>query len=615
MISIPFSEPYYSGTSTLSSTLIPSKYAHALGGHVYLIDLDPPPYVPRFRHSAIPLLKPQSDTSNIPGEHSLNTEGGIRVSQESWHRGAGQQFVDKDESDHNRFRTSKGILVWNKWEMGLLQSTISKRASANSNLQLVTAGARAYLIDGQSTLFATDLTAATPFSATVTGTPASSALSIASDGTNVLIAYGTNGIYLTDTSSSAAASYITGTVSLVAYAKDRIMAAGGASIYNITTAYPGPAALPAALFTHRNSAFTWVGFAEGQRHIYAAGFLGDKSTIYRTQVQPEGTALSIPVVAGELPDGEVIRAIQGYLSYIVLGTDLGVRFCAVDADGNLVIGSLIPTASPVKAFEPQDKYVWYGLTNYDSTSTGLGRLNLQEFTSPLTPAYASDIMATGQGEVASIITFQSRRAFTVSGSGVFVEDMSNKVLTGTLDTGLFTFSTPDPKTLEFVDVRYKSLAGTHTVFLAKGDGVFSSIGSNSSGSDTQFSAGPSRANEFELRHSLARSASSPDTGPIISRHTLKGFIALDAGYFIYAPFLITERDKCLDGSERARDPKLERAYLIQLHSDQATIPYQEGDTTTLVTVDNFDWFPTHLNKSKRAYNGTMLVKLRVAGSV
>lgn len=598
--------PFYTGERSVASDVVPGKYPVALGGHPYLLDLDSN----QFHHRSIALLRPQSDTSGLPGESSLNPEGTWRRAQDSWHHGAGQTYVDKPESDVARFLTSKGVDVWTKWQMALLQDTDQIRASANVNLSMMPVGDRLYVLDGAAILFATAADFSTP--TTVTGTPATAPVSITTDGLNVLTAHGADGIYRTTRTTSAAASYVTGSVSLVAWVKDRIMAAAGPNIYNVTTAYPGPAALPSALFTHRNADWSWIGFAEGQQYIYMAGYSGDKSLIYKTQVQPEGTALEVPTVAGELPDGEIVRAIQGYLGYICLGTDLGVRFCSVDGNGNLLVGSLIRTTSAVTSFEPQDRFVWFSMTNFDGVSTGLGRMDLTIFTSPLTPAYASDLMATGQGTVSSIATFANKRYFAVGGLGFYAEDLTSKVASGTLDSGFFTYSTPDLKTAMFLDVRYKSFAGTHRVSVAKSDGTYNPLGSRITLDEAEFTVGQLRSDAFSIRQELVRDVTAPNTAPIIQRHTLKSTIAADAGGNIFVPLMLTTDDNLEHiGTTVSRNPAAELTYIKSLRAAQTLVVYQEGDESYNVTVDDYDWAPTHFVRNRGAFNGTCLVKLRL----
>src|SRR5690606_22764098 len=101
--------------------------------------------------------------------------------------------------------------------------------------------------------------------------------------------------------------------------------------------------------------------------------------IYKITITKEGTGLDAPIVAGELPDGEVIASIGSYLGFILLGTSKGARFCTVNSAGDLTIGSLIPTSNPVQCFEGQGEFIWFGWTGYDGTHGGLGRMSLRNF--------------------------------------------------------------------------------------------------------------------------------------------------------------------------------------------------------------------------------------------
>src|SRR5262249_34979399 len=157
--------------------------------------------------------------------------------------------------------SSKGINVWTKWQTTLLPDTNQGLSSANTNLYLVAAGGVLYVTDGQGLKDTQDITGGSPTWTSVTGKPASTPGALTSDGFNVWTSYGTSGIYQTTRGAAAQTNYTTGTVALVRYVKGRLMAANAASIYNVTTG--GGAALPAALFTHGNTDFTWVDFAEG----------------------------------------------------------------------------------------------------------------------------------------------------------------------------------------------------------------------------------------------------------------------------------------------------------------------------------------------------------------
>lgn len=602
-LSAPFITPFYEG-GVASSSEVPGLFPVGLAGHSYLVDL----LSNQFRRRTIPLIRQQADSRDSPGEHSINPEDLWRRAPEDWSHGAGQVYFDRPDSDPSRFRTSKGIDVWSRWQASLLPATGQKVSSANTNLYLASAGARLYATDGTAVSYTTDITGASPTFTAVTSTPGVAATSITSDGFNVWTSHTASGIYSTNTGTGAAASYTSGTVTLVRYVKGRLMAAAANSVYNIIVG--GGAVLPTALLTHANTGFTWVDMAEGRTHIYMAGFAGDKSLVYSTTIKPDGTALDVPAVAGELPDGEIVRAIQGYLGYILIGSDKGLRFAAPDSSGKLTLGALIPTTSAVGCFEPQDRFAWYALTNYDATSTGLGRIDLSVFTQPLTPAYASDLMATGQGAVQSVATFQSIRVFGVSGLGIYAET-TDKVASGTIDSGLITYGIPDQKMGVFLDLRHTPLAGTVAISIAADGGAFESVGSSTiaSSSGTSVTAGQQLGQVFEIRLTLTRSGSATTTGPTVTRATLRSYPIPTRGEVLQVPLVLHE-SLAVNGQVRPLDLRSEFGFIKGLLDNQTLVSFQFGEEALSVFVEDYEWQPSSQTQDGSFWNGLLVVRLK-----
>lgn len=605
-----FTTPFFTGAGTTQE--VPSLYPIGLNGRGYMVDLKSGLY----RRQSIQILRGQADTGNLPGEQSVNPDDLWRRSQQTWSKGAGQRYLDRADSDPARFYQSKGIDVWEKWELTLLPDTDSKASTAGTNLFLAVAGSRLYYTEGNSTKFTTDVSVGSPSFTTVTGTPAAAASSITSDGFNVYIGYTSNGVYSTNTGTSAAAQLVTSAVtpSVVRYVKGRLMVAVANSIYNVTSATP--AVLPAALLTHANTSFTWVDFAEGQNVLYAAGYSGDKSLIYKTTVKPDGTALDTPSVAGELPDGEVVRSMQGYLGFLLIGTDFGVRFCTADGQGNLTIGPLLNTGRvSVRCFEPQDRFVWFGWTNYDSGSTGLGRADLSVFTSPLAPAFASDLMVTGQGIVQSVATVfhggRELRVFTVSGLGLYGEE-TTLVAEGTLDTGQFTYGIPDEKVGMYVDVRSEPLGGTLSAAVSLDGGDFELLGADSvAGSiGSTFQVGQERARRFEVRLILNRDGSVTSTGPTIIRITLRAYPAPNRGEIFTVPLIFHETLTPDGHVTRPLNPLNELDFIRGLILQHQLVTFQEAGVSHAVFVEDFEYQYHHPTRDKQFWNGLCVVRLK-----
>lgn len=601
-LAAPLASPFFTGAGV--SDLVPRVWDCAINGRPYMVDWKHTyTGVGRFDRQSISLLKPQQDTNTNVSEASLNPEEFARRAAESWHHGAGQARLDRSDSDPFRFRVSKGIDVWTKNTLGCLNATASKLTSANTNLLMAVAGTRLYTLDGTAARFTTDLTSWTA----VTGLPGAAGTGIATDGFTIYTTHSASGIYSTNTGTGAASSYNARAADgICGYVKGRLMVSNANVLVNITGA-----ATEKIVLTHPNTAFRWTAVAEGPGFIYASGFAGDKSLIYKTAVTADGTDLAVATVAGEMPDGEIIRSLQGYLGYLLAGTDKGLRLMSLDASGNVSSsGRVIPTTSAVYALEPQDRYVWFGLTNYDTTSTGLGRADLGEFTDPLTPAYASDLMATAQGTVQSVVTFGAIRVFSVSGAGVIAENTAAKVA-GTIDSGLVGYGLPDTKVAMYLDTRFGSLPASAIVAVSlSADGAaFTTVGTETTAGTLSLgaSAGQYRAETFEVRLVLTPSGTS---APAVSRWTLEANPAPGRGEFFDVPLLLFERVDTAVQSNQPVDVAGEISALLSMEALGEPVSYQDPLGTETVFVDDHTFLVDSMTERRDALNGTYTVRLR-----
>lgn len=467
---ISFQEPYSLVTNSGTSALVPGYLPISIAGHAYAAETSFEPYRrDAYRSDSIEPVADKTDITNIPGEASVNTEGLWRREMQDWSNGAGQLYLDRRQSQDNRFYTSKGIYPWTQWYATLLND-VSAVHSSGSELQVLTVGAYVYINDNGTIRYATGNLSSWSAVAGVTATTTSAAL--ATDGNNVYIAAGSNGIYLITTPGSTAAQWITGTVNYVWYAGGQLLAAATNILYNVVTptSTAGPTALPTALITANNAKFIWTTAAAGNSWIYVGGYTSNTSAnfslIYKTQMNSSGTALIVPIVAATLPGGELAYSLFAYANFILLGTSLGARFCETlginDPGGNagdLKLGPIVPdqvqqVSKPVRCFTGQFRYIWFGWSNYDAVSTGLGRMDLSTFIDQQAPAYTSDLMVTGAGEVLSMDWYNGLNniagvntgspVFVVSGVGVYTA-ASTLVTKGTIDTGYITCGLPDNK--------------------------------------------------------------------------------------------------------------------------------------------------------------------------
>lgn len=613
-VAIRYGTPYYTGT-TAPTPGVGGQWDVAIGGRGYMIDWES--QVP-FRHTSIRQIREQSDTSPEPSEASLNPEDLWRRGQESWHGGAGQTYLDRSDAVRTRYRASKGIDPWTRGQIRLLPAAGQKRASVNSNLAVATVGTHCFILDGATLAYTLDITATTPTFTPLTpvGTAlAASAHSLVSDGYTVWAADAADLYYATRGGATYGQwhSAAWANTELARFAKGRLFTAIGASIYN--NGAQGSAVPATALLTHPSSDWTWTDVAEGPAAVYLSGFAGDRSAIYRTAIKADGTALDTPVVATTLPDGEIVRGMVGYLGFLLVGTDKGLRFASLAADGNIdTLGALIPISAGVRVLEPQDRFCWFGWTSYDATSSGLGRVDLRTFNDS-TPAYASDLMASSLGTVSAVATFQNRRLFAVAGSGFWAET-ADLVASGTLSTGWFNYGIPDTKTAINLNVRHAAGAGSYTASLgvdlaATTDALGSAVTTAAAaGGGAILPAGPRAGEAFEISYTLTRSATDPTSGPGLTRWTLRADPGSPGAKRITVPLMLHAKIATHNNADRSLDVPFERAFLEDLRSTRQVVQYQEGDQAWTVVVDDFEWLPYHDSGVRHVIDGTFVAVLK-----
>jgi len=598
---------FYTGTG--ATELVPDVFPIAINGRPYMLDMASN----QFSRAYDARVRDSVDQSTEPGEGAINPQGLWRRSQSSWHYGAGQEYSDTADAEAYRFNTSKGVDVWNKGRLTLLRDTTQSYATSNSNLYAATASDRIYGTDGQSVRYTTDWVTFP----TVTGTAASNLYSIASDGYNVFYSYDNGDIDQTNAGVSTSSAYITGIeAGRLRYVKGRLMVAGQGTdkrkIWNITTTPGSTANNPGALYTHPNDDFNWVGFAAGQNNIYCAGYAGNKSLIYKTAVKPDGTALDIPTVAAELPLGEIIQEIDGYLGYIVIGLADGFRFCSADDNGNLLVGPKIVTGTAVESFAGIGQYIYFGWKNYDSTSTGIGRMDISVFISTNQPAYASDLMVTGQGSIVDVHEFGGDPVFNVAGLGAYRPHPTNLVSSGTLTSGIYRWGVPDAKFVPKLDLRCLPLVGSVAMSIMSDDGAYYDFETLDVAGvkEKTFDGLEDKVFEAQIKLTLTRAAGAT-TGPTLTRWMARAYAAPLRSQIFTVPILM-HHTLNIQGRDYFQDVDEELRLLRDLVENPRVVSYQENEETYAVVVENVQMNTRQTVYAHRTndFEGTAIVVMR-----
>jgi hypothetical protein len=607
--------PFYSGTAV--STLVPNVFPVAIDGRPFMLDQKSG----KFQRGYEQRVRDSQDGSTTPGEGAINPGGLWRRGQDSWHAGAGQTYADINDSAPYRFYKSKGVNPWVKGQLSLLNATALRTQSTFTSTNLFTCVVELngteylYVADGGVVRFSSNPFDAAPTwtaitTATSTTLPTTAITGLETNGKNVYIAWTGKDIWYTTPGVTTATPFYptSGTANQTyyafGYAKGRGFAAVNEHFYQIGLG----SGSHNIFFDNGDTTFRWAGAAAGQNAVYAAGYSGNKSLIYKITIKADGT-LDVPVVSLELPVGEIVSAIHGYLGFIVIGSNKGVRFCSTDTQSNLVAGSLIPTTGAVNDFTSEDRFIWFTYTNYDGTSSGLGRLDLSVFTSLNTPAFATDLMYSNSGVVKSVSSIGGKRIFTISGVGVLIEDSANLVTSGEIESGTWRWGIPDRKFIAKIDTRSTPLAGSITSHLKIDNGEYQSVGTWSVADDTEnsFDGSDSKAIEADFKFTLERGSAT--TGPTFTRWMARAYAAPFRSQVFSVP-IILHKSVTVRGKEYYYDVDEQQTFFDDLIESPRIITLQIGTFTHNVILEDIVWEPVDSVGNSWSFDGTLVVTLR-----
>ena len=436
---------------------------------------------------------------------------------------------------------------------------------------------------------------------------------MATDGTNIYLTYegtsNTHGLWKYTAAGVASNVAYGHQLYYVDFVKGHLMVSGDASGGYATDLYYDPAGnIGGDDYTHPVATWNWVSFAAGQNAIYAAGYAGTRGAIYKITITSAGV-LDQPVVALELPSGEIPLVVYGYLGGIFIGTNKGVRYATSDSASNLVSGALIPTTGDVVSFTADERYVWFNWSLYDTTTTGLGRIDLSTFISANTPAHASDLMLTSTANVLSAATFNKKRIFSVTGDGVYVEDSANLVTTAELVTGTYRWGIPDRKFVAKFDIRSTPLLGTITPSISLDSGTYTAMVGHTVATTTESVATAPQDKFIEASFKLTFARASATSGPTLTRWMARAYASPARSQVFRVPILMHHRLRIHD-TEYYFDVETELQALRDLVTNPRVINYQENTETYSVVMEDLEFQVIDGYQSNWDLEGTCTVTMR-----
>lgn len=619
-LTVDFDEPYVGSSGSGGSVAPIPPDQIGIDARSYILDTESNDY----RREGVEVVQQRNTTSNR--DLLLLPQNVWRHQDESWHLGAGQKNLDREDSLQYRYSRSYGIDPWTKYEVSLLNETENFFALPTLDKTFL----QVHNDDLVAVWETTSRWWATPASSPVTlalGASSGNAISVTYDGDAVIVLTDVGKVYKMTNSTTSTLYAITPPVggnpvtsaTFIAYVKGYLVMGVGNQLWDVTST------TAKLVYTSPVTGFEWVGAAEGTNAIYLAGGSGDKHLIHRVAVKEDGTGLATAITAATLPDGEIATSIGAYLGYVFVGSTKGVRMATPgNSSGDLVLGALILTEAPVYGFEGQGQFVWVtgsyvnpvsdtgAVSGCPSTPlSGLYRVDLTAFTvSESTPAYATDLVAVdgAYGTTRSVVTWGDKRVFTVDGEAVYLET-DNKMLAGWLAPGRISFSVEDIKTSLYAQMKWEPLEGTVSLDLCADNGSpvrvlnWSIQGTVSSGNiplnGLQFS-------RMDARYVLYRDEVDATLGPVVTRFELRARPAKGAASRWYLPILNHEAID-LNGIIEARDVNFEFDRLMSLVTTGKMFALQEGRHVYQCVAVDFKWFPQKLTEQGNGWQGVYVL--------
>jgi hypothetical protein len=471
---------------------------------------------------------------------------------------------------------------------------------------------------------------------------------IASDGSKVFIAYGSN---------RAAASVNLGATtqpaSFGSLNPDFIRLVGGRLFFldgdNISEVNSSGAKVSSSLdSTIPQAGGSWVTVCSGPVGFYAAGNAADTGFISFISVAAADGLLDEPQQVAELPRGEKINDMVSYAGILALATTKGLRIAAIDGgSGAVTYGPVIDDVGQVFSLAADERFVWFG-----GGSGKVYRADLSRFTETLVPAWAADVVSVkdgtsggadaSPGNVMFIARALGKTYFTDSTNGVQGEKSTGElVASGTLTVGDVSWNSQFDKVLRNIEIRYAPSA------LSATNNQYSESGVEYSSSSTQYagaasSAGgsitatvtndenvsvttgnlvnktptnittlvPELSEAFKVQLNLTRD-SVVTAGPIIESWKIKAFPAPTRVDEIILPIILKTRVATSRGRGSAigYDTKAEYNALKTAMANREVITYQEGSQTDTCVIDQIAMSAEKLSDDGNWWEGTCTVRL------
>lgn len=415
---------------------------------------------------AIPLEPPRTDT--LANSAEMPSALGREFAQTDWSHGQGQNYFHKRSSD-----TAKALYLegFDTSEIGLLRHLRDTVESTTTTVagsgKTVKHGGYIFIADGTAIRRYSDITGARTNIDPQAGEAATTVSDLASDGTNLYAALGTNGIHISTDDGTTWTHHSDAQAILIAFVKERLVAATARLLYVITAAGAAPSPT-----TSLRSGWTFTDIGESGEKVYASCIYdnGGKSRIYHYGL--DSSLNFIEQGSSVLPDDDLCYSVTGYLGMVLLGcgrkNSAGGRdallYKAIPSEGGYLPIELVAESEGAGATDLSVKHITtYGRKFLCSWSLGSAanfgsRTGIAVY-DPALDSFSNHLSINVGGTAEAVLSIETYKGRIIlsSAGGVFYEDLIRYKASAFIITSTADFNNAGPKSWDRTRLSYKAL--------------------------------------------------------------------------------------------------------------------------------------------------------------
>jgi hypothetical protein len=203
----------------------------------------------------------------------------------------------------------------------------------------------------------------------------------------------------------------------------------------------------------------------------------------------------------------------------------------------------------------------------------------------------------------------SKGVFAVSGVGIVVEDASNLVASGSIESGFYKWGIPDRKFVARVDIKTAPLIGSINVYTSLDGNDYEIRGTATAQSSVEFTVAGPEDKAISAGFKIVLNRQTATTGPTLTRLSGRAYATPARSRYFKVPVLLHNVLRPWN-KEYYIDVVEERRLLEDLILNPRVIIYQEGEAVYSVIAEDMEWRAFDTVNTDWTWQGTAIITMR-----